>query len=398
VTLELNKLTGQVNEMGAAMAKRQTDHRSHVDDARAALNENAEVTEALRAKIRQAREEDSSWRGAEPLGDRLDERHTPSPPEKPATLIASDGSQIYPDRHGIATYFLVNTGSIVLRQASGDAPVVESIPEIFFQDKDIYDRAGRPHDSEHVNGQRDRREIETLANLAEKERGALGGDLGRPIITMMDGPLLLWTPQRSSEREVSREVRFFTDQLDRLRQAHAPAVGYVDRPGSANVLRTLELCTLTPEGITRDTLRTGPFRAITDRLLFADLQPNQRTGLFASTTELNDRYQSAGHRIIFFYMNVAQTSEAEHSVIVRVEVPEWVAADPAKLDSVQNALYADSKLTGFPYGLARAHELAVVTRAEQGQFEEMLQQAMWRHGVPPLVSGKTLNKRWMGGG
>jgi hypothetical protein len=53
---------------------------------------------------------DASWRGAEPLGERLDERHTPGVPPEPAILIAADGSQIYPDRHGIALYYLLNVG------------------------------------------------------------------------------------------------------------------------------------------------------------------------------------------------------------------------------------------------------------------------------------------------
>jgi hypothetical protein len=132
-----------------------------------------------------------------------------------------------------------------------------------------------------------------------------------------------------------------------------------------------------------------------DRLLFADLWPNQRSGLFASTSELNDRYGAAGHRIAFFYVNVARRPGLENALIARVELPEWAAADPWLLDLAQHAIYTDCKLTGFPYVLARAHELAVVGAAERGQFEAMLGQAMVRNGLLPTISPKAGLKQTM---
>lgn len=396
VTLELNKLTGQVETMGQVMAGRQDERASLVSQAEAALVGCAQVTDELRAKIGLARRADQSWRGAEPLGDRLDARHTPVIAPQHATLIAVDGSQIYPDRHGIALYYLLNTGNIVLRQGSGQAPDVGSQPAVFFEDADLYDEAGRLYDPEYINGQRERLEIEALAELAETERAILGGDLARPVVGLVDGPLLLWTPQRVSEREISREVHHFTRQLDRLAAARAVPLGYVDRPSSANVLRTLELAGLSPDTITREQVRRGPYRHLADRLLFRGLAPNERTGLFASTNELNERYERAGHRIVFFYLNVARQPGRDHAIIARVEVPEWVAAHPDWLDVAQHAVYADCKSTGFPYVLARAHELAVVSHAERSEFEAMLVQFMVRNGLRPERSAKAELKRLTG--
>jgi hypothetical protein len=388
VALELNKLTGQVEAMGQAMARRQQEHADLVARARAALAAHAQVTDELRRKIAQAHQADTSWRGADPLGDRLDERYAPGVPPEPAILIAADGSQIYPDRHGIALYYLLNVGSIVLRQGSGQAPETVSRPALFFADADLYDEAGRLRTPEYVNRQRDRQEVSTLVELAEAERTALGGDLSRPLLTLSDGPLLPWTAQRGQEDELDREVAFLTGQLSRLRRARAVPLGYVDRPNSAYVLRTLELVNLALEEITREAVRRGPYRRLTDRLLFADLEPNQRTGLFASTSEVNDRYAAAGHRILFFYVNVASRSGPEHSIIARVELPEWAAADPVALDLAQQAVYADCRLTGFPYVLARSHELAVVGTAERADLEAMLGQAMLRNRLSPMASAK----------
>jgi hypothetical protein len=397
VALELSKLTHQVDAMGQALAKRQTDRGSALEEARAVLAANASVTEELARKVAAAHHADASWRGADPLGSRLDECHTPDMPPQPATIIAVDGSQIYLDRHGIAPYYLINTGSIVLRQGSGQAPTVDSHPEIFYEDTDLYDDAGRPRDPEYVNSQRDRLEIEILADLAEAERAALGGDLSRPIVALVDGPLLLWTPLRITEREVVREVHHFTRQLDRLRRARAIPLGYVDRPNSANVLRTLELVEVPLEEITREKVRSGPYRQLADRLLFDNLGLNERTGFFASTSDLNDRYAQAGHRIAFCYVNVAQRPGPENALIVRLELPAWAAQDRALLDLAQLAVYADCRLTGFPYVLVRAHELAVVSHVERGQFEAMLGQAMLRNGLTPLTSAKAEYKRLTGG-
>ena len=81
---------------------------------------------------------------------------------KTFTLIAADGSQIYPDRHGIASYYLLNTGAIVLRTGTGEAPTVSSIPEIFFEDTDLYDEEGRIRSAEYISAQRNRRGIRRL--------------------------------------------------------------------------------------------------------------------------------------------------------------------------------------------------------------------------------------------
>jgi hypothetical protein len=394
VALELNKLSGQVSQMGRTLAERERIHEAKIGQARAALIEHGEVTAELREKIAQAHASDQSWRGADPLGNRLDERHTPAAPPCPATLIAADGSQIYPDRHGIATYYLINTGSIVLRQCSGEAPVVGSRPTVYFEDDDLYDSSsGQLRNTDYINRQRDHQEAETLAVLAEAERAALGGDISHLIVTLADGPLLPWTPQRAADEALAAEVSYLTGQLDRLRRARAVPTGYVDRPGSAYVLRTLDLIDLPLEDINRTTVRRSQYRQLTDCLLFMGLAPNERTGLFASTSEINEHYGERGHRIAFFYMNVARRPGMENAAIARVELPEWATQNAELLDQVQHAVYADCALTDFPYVLARAHELAVVALSERASFDSMVEQSMFRCGMHPAISHKARLKR-----
>ena len=400
MALELNKLTGQVSAMGHAMAARADELAGRASRARELLAARPEVSEELKRKIEAARQIDEWRRGCIPLGDRLDERCRPVVQPRTFTLIAADGSQIYPDRHGIASYYLLNTGAIVLRAGTGEAPSVSSVPEIFFEDADLYDEEGRMRSAEFISAQRNRRELATLADLAESERTALGGDLAVPIICLIDGPLLPWLrPDPDHPEAINQELEFFAEQMARLRGAGAIPVGYVDRPSSAYVLRILELIGRPIEQITRETLRQGDFIQLADRQLFADLAPNERTGLFEPNSDANDRYRvRSGDRIAFAYANFARQPGRANAAIARIEVPGWIASEPAKLDLAQAAIYANCEPTRYPYVLARAHELAVVGGAEKEGLEQMLFQVMLRNGLMPEISFKATNKLLTGGG
>lgn len=401
MALELNKLTGQVEALGQALAGRRDGLAEKAARARAVLTTHPEVSDDLKHKIEVARRTDEWRRGAIPLGERLDECARPAVCPSVFTLIAADGSQIYPDRNSFAAYYLLNTGAIVLRAGTAQAPTVDSVPEIFFEDADLYDDDGRVRTAEYVSAQRNRRELQVLADLAEAERAALGGDLAVPIICMVDGPLVPWLrPDPERADTINQEIEFFAAQMVRLKRAHAIPVGYVDRPDSAYVLRILELIELPEAQITRETLRRGDFIQLTDRLLFTALAPGERTGLFEPNSDANDRYRvrSGGDRIAFFYANMNRPERSRDSAIARIEVPGWIAAQPEQLDIAHAAIYANCEPTSFPYVLARAHELAVVGQAEKADLEQMLFQALLRNGMMPEVSFKAANKLLTGSG
>lgn len=391
--LELNKLTGQVAEMAQALAGEQTRLHTLAQRAHERLEQHAVVTDELREKLKIATQADTSWRGADPLGDRLDAHH-PMPPETtPGTLIASDGSQIYPDTHGVALYFLLNVGVIVLRQGSGQAPSTATRSRVFFDERDLYDDADRLIETDKVNARRDLWELQILSEFARKERASLGGDLDRILVALDDGPLLLWMPQRLTDTQQERRVEEFARELDNLQRMQAVPMGYVDRPRSANVLRLLHLAGLAHDQINKQSLRANPFRGLSDRGLFRDLlQPGERTGLFAATSEINSTYDKQGQRISFCYWNVAQKPGRDEARIVRVEVPEWVAKNEALLDAALAVVWADCKLTGYPYVLARAHELAVVSHHERAAFDQMVRIELMRQKLLVEESAKQTQK------
>ena len=308
MALELNKLTDQVAAMGQAMAARADELAGRASQARELLAAQPEVSEELKRKIEAARLIDEWRRGCIPLGDRLDERCRPAAQPKTFTLIAADGSQIYPDRHGIAAYYLLNTGAIVLRAGTGEAPTVSSVPEIFFEDADLYDEEGRIRSAEFISAQRNRRELAALADLAESERTALGGDLAVPIICLIDGPLLPWLrPDPDHPRRSTRSLSFLPSRWPACeRRTRSRWATWIARAAPIFCV-ILELIGLPIEKITRETLRQGPFIQLTDRQLFTDLAPNERTGLFEPNSDANDRYRvRSGDRIAFAYANFAR--------------------------------------------------------------------------------------------
>jgi hypothetical protein len=397
--LELNRLTGQVAEMAEALAGQRANQRERTARARQHLELYAQVTDELRAKLEIARRVDESWRGADPLGDRLDQRVQTAQQDQPATLVASDGSQIYPDTHAIALYYLTNVGAIVLRQGSGEAPLTATAPILRMavddpQEEQDHDRV----DADEVNLRRDLREAEALAELARREREDLGGDMERLVVALADGPLLPWLPQRLLDVEQRKRVQRFTAPLDDLRASYAVPLGYVDRPRSANVLRLLHLAQLPLEAISKEGLRQrGPYDGLSDAVLFQDLLPGQHTGLFAATSEINENFDAAGHRICFCYMNVATEPGEQNASMARIETPQWIARDPQRLEAALAAVWSDCRLLHYPYLLARAHELALVSRQERDALEQMLRTEMMRRGLRFDESPKANTKRFVGG-
>ena len=396
--LELHKLLDKVDEMSQEAAQQQKRYAKLVQDARERL-QNTSVDEGFLAKIQQAIAVDSSWRGAEPLEGVLDMRHRPQIELEQASLIGVDGSQIYPDRHGATLYYLINIGSIVLRSGSSEAPTTETAPTLFFDEVNLYNKQHYLVGSEQVNSQREFAEVKKLAELAMAERTHLGGDQDHLVVAIKDGQLMMWLGERE-QSENARLLDSYIDQLDEIRRSGSIPVGFVGRPRSANVVRMLWVAGLKMEGITQETVRMSGFRALTDKMLFAPLlAPNQRSAIFINTAKVNrQQFADRQQRICFFYTNVARQVGADAAQIVRVDIPEWVADQPALVDQVQMAIYEDCTGTDFPYVLIRADELAVVSQQEKRDFEHMLAVAMVQTtGSLPESSPKAAQKEFSRG-
>jgi len=176
MTLELSRVAGQVEAMGQELAKGGR-HRDKVLPAlRALLREFANDRERLAALAESAegQRQCCAVPTAEPLDSRVSAPETPAQ----ATVLAADGSQIYPDPHGLALYYLINVGSLMYLYGSGQAPRADSDARLAY----AVDPDGSLLSSEQINARRDVAEMQKLADLAEESPAG-------PAVALLDSTL-----------------------------------------------------------------------------------------------------------------------------------------------------------------------------------------------------------------
>ncbi len=389
MTLELNKVTRQVVQLGEQAAQRQRESDAIVPQVLQILHDRANDT-ALR-DLAQRATETKRWRGAVPIGEPLDSAIDPPAHPEQLTIIAGDGSQIYPDAHGIALYYLINVGTIVFRHGSGQAPIVSTDPKVYGDAEDLYD------DDQLVSGPliNARRSLSELAHiaqlsLAEMQHGS--------TLALMDGTLALWARAETISKDQQDQLeRDYIRVLEQLREAHVPIGAFVSRPRSTMVAQLVRLAELNEvigdaaQAISLATTEKQVYGGLRDTRFLADLlKAGQRSAVFEVAPGWNTTYRERGHSIHFFYVNVG---DAARSIIARVEVPVWIAHDRSAIGLLHTAIVAQCKVSaGYPYVLARAHEIAVVTNAERAEFEKMIATQLTRFGLEAQPSEKAFQK------
>ena len=374
----------QVYEMIKTIGINASERKKALDDrrekARLLFGFHADQLEGLRRKVEIAKEADSGVRCALPLTERLDFHVLPPDLPQRVTVIAADGSQIFPDRHLAVQYGLINVGAIIMRLNSNEAPTVRAKSQLLFDDE-LYTPSGGPLTDGMLALKRDLEERSMLCDLAKE----FGQD-GEPVLTLTDGPIELWGARDGEEASLYEEnLRKYLEILLKTQTLGATAAGYIDKPFSDPVIRLLELTMATDEDLKKQR-EFHPLRGVTDRWLFGEknfllLKPGERSAVFY--------YQSKSEKIYkgmlglhFFYLNVSDNEK--NPQIARVDIPKWVVDDPAKLSLLHAVLIQQCRIMGakpFPYLLHRAHESAVVTFPEKSQVEQMLILEMRRSGM-----------------
>lgn len=390
MTLNLAGLTTEVDTMSEALVKADQARRSLLQIARERLDTYAQAPGELREKVQLTRDENLHWRGAYPAGDEpLDARH-PSPEMPPrVNIIANDGSQVPIDRHGVALYYALNIGYIVYTYGAARRPEVNTEPSLHFRDEDLFDSRGQLVPAAVVNARRTLREIENLANLATAY-----ARFEPPVIVLSDGPLL-WVQPGDTPTERRNNLIPYLEGFDRLQDTGAAVGGYVDRPRSNGLMSLLHLASL--DKIEKERLEHNTLLGLTDAHLFAGLLgPGERSALFIRESHTNRDYKEAGHEICHCYLNVGP--DPEHPLIARLELPVWVGQDPARLELLHAVIWQQCQVVGgYPYVLARAHELALISTDERSDLEQMVTGALRRRGLDPHPSEKARQKSLTGG-
>lgn len=402
--LEFNKLSEQVTRMGAMIEKLDFDLSDRLQVALQRFAAAGDI-DAVRERIGLVRQSDiSGYRGAAPLDPPLDDPINTiyPPPDLPpaATLIAADGSQIYPSEQSPLHYYVLNVGLFIYYHGQPFIPQQITQPRLAFHKDHVHDQQKRLVSNRTVDARRTVAEMQALAGLAWDLRH----QVTPPIVALYDNNLLFWANNDvTGSEEIMRDYHAALQQLHDLQAngIQTTLAGYVDNPQRSRVvLRLLYLLSLDDERDVKaheaELAQGGDLEGLRDRHLFNRvLRPGERSAVMAQNSPRNLAYKqrNPSHEIAFFYVKVGSD---QYSSVARVDIPMWVARDPQAVDHLHGLLLAQSTMQGrtpYPYALTRADELAYISGKDKAKLEEMIHIELRRNGIDPLLrSGKARGK------
>ncbi|MEM6646890.1 MAG: DNA double-strand break repair nuclease NurA [Bacteroidota bacterium] len=322
------------------------------------------------------------------LGDPSETCIAPPRPDV-VTVVATDGSQIYPDRHREPSCYLLNISRIAFHYGTHEAPLIESVPQFRYRTSELqdhFDDLVERASTDVVSALRDGLELEHLRQVAEA-----AGTPGRPLVAMGDGTLIRWMLRSLHSRELEeRLIAQYVETLEAFRQQHIPVCSFISLPGNTEVINLLKAVRREHESdrLAPDATLDG----LLDRWLFERILPlGHRSAVFESASHVQMDY-TPENRICYVYIHVPIGER--QSEIARVELPRWVADDDALLGLVHAVVLSEcEKGRGYPLILSEAHERAVIRSREKEAFYEMVRLRMEGAGLPLPESRKAQSKR-----
>jgi hypothetical protein len=397
--LDFNQVAAQMCAFARDQVSSAELLKAALHEAAARLTESAPVWDAVRDKIRGSH---TSWlmpEWREPPDTAVD---APAVPGE-HVVLATDGSQIVADRHDLALCYLINIGFITLRYGAASSAALRSRPALAAPDDALLSDFHGEQDPIAPKRLSMRCRLEEIAGLVEliAEEAALAGPTP-PSVALCDGSLILWPLETERDREYRDQVlSSFQRHLDPARAAGVPVAGYISTPMSKDVVNSLRVhacpydvadCDRNcPESSLAGPQYVAPPCAGTERVTDADLfarilESGQRSAVFGSGSKILKDYEPR-HRTRFFYLHAGRE-------VARVEIPAWVADDPALLAQT-HALCCDQaqKGEGYPVALAEAHEQAIVRGAERSAFFHLMERHFVPAGLAAATTQKALSKR-----
>jgi hypothetical protein len=407
VPLKLGPISGQLDSMAQKLSGQGPARGQFLEQAQKLLR----TTDAgvLREKLQQRQQVRIPWLVASPYGSLCAAHDAPAPPSD-FCVVATDASDIAPDRHGSARYYVLNVGYAMIYYGNNSHAILDSESELCFQDEDLYvfpEKRDVPLEGGLLGA---KMEVESLAILprilnvrdqryppTDDEANNRFHPVGLSTVAVRDGPLTLWTLQNEDERVQQALLHGLRQALDSLQDAQIPVAGYISFTDGCDVANSLRVSICPGRLNDCDHCVSGDrdlcleLAQMHDRDLFSFLDTGQRSELFASSSQILEQYGE--HRIDFFYLNVG-------GEIARVEVPQWVRTNPDWLDLTHAVLVDQCRRSpGFPPyppALQEAHEQAVITMTDRRVMEEMMERAMGQYGQKWVRSAKEDSKRRRG--
>jgi hypothetical protein len=321
------------------------------------------------------------------LWERPDGRFSAPSCPRPMTVVATDGSQIYPDRHVEPTCYLLNVSRIAFHYGTDEEPIILAEPELRYRARDLEDLRSDDGETayfdlstEVVSALRDEQELRWLLDTARAERRP-----GRPTVALADGTLIRWMLRGMKHRSLEeRLLGRYLLLLEGFRKEDIPVASYVSQPANTELVNLLRFV----RGETEVTDEPLSLRGLLDRMVFEQtLSVGERSAVFVSGSHIQREY-GAEQQICYFYVRLPEE-------VGRVELPAWLASDPQRVDTLHAVILDECKKGGgYPMILTEAHQRAVVRAPEKALFYRILEREMQAAGLGgAAVSQKAQAKR-----
>ena len=309
----------------------------------------------------------------------------------PYTVVAVDGSQIYPDRHmGAAHCFVINIGGATFSYAATSSVHFFSTPEVWTAQSLAAYNDAFTMSPDLVDLLREEGELTALVARADEVHDQ------QPVV-LIDGTLIFWNLEGKHPALQKYFINRYVAQLQQLYERGVPCAGYISMPHSRDLINVVKL------GL----CRFATANCIPCHASYSDFPCKQVDALI--DTHVMHKLLNEGERSIFFSSSSRILAEyPDHlkpqfcyfnvgSEIVRLEMPTWVAQNEALCTRVC-AIILDqcAKGGGYPVSLAEAHEQAVVTTADREFFYELLERRAARESRHMIRSQKLRKKRRVG--
>lgn len=411
--LDLEALVGEMHGLADSVARTAEETASRRRLAREQV-EIARGLPGLRAAVVRSGENMALPRHDGDLG-----QVTPPPPAPDYTVIATDGSQVAPDYHHIAPWYVVNAGCAVFRYGApaGRARCrLDSRPTLKPPRRSALLGEDAPPDADalaaasaqpvQLEVERLKAELQLAVELLEQE-----GDAGRTVL-LLDGPLVQWrmVHEIRSTEDKNEVMRIFRTLLAKARETDTPLAGFISRSRAVEWVTLLRyslcpdvqaegrLCAECSQTFLRPQAEPAPgthhlkLAGLRDldvaRQLLHGHPPGSRTEIIELQSETWKKISADGSTAGFFYVDTG-------SEIARVELPCWVWERPELLERLHSAIWDQCEAGGgYPMVLSEAHEAAVVRAADRDAFYVLIERVLAGQGIhEPTTSAKALSKR-----
>lgn len=293
------------------------------------------------------------------------------------SVVAVDGSQIYPDRHQHGSCYLINTGTVVLKYDGKASSAAFSNEPALFAD---YDEL-MEHATDLVNAQRQDLELQACVRVGKK----VLEEQGTTPYVLVDGSLIFWHLHTKDVRLKNRFLPRYIDYLQELYALRIPIAGYISLPHSKEMMTIIRVAdAVYYQQKYKDELQ----RCVDSVLMRMWLQENERSVVCASSSPIVAEYPE---HLKPHCMYIKTPYE-----VARIEIPQWMTQNKMLIETVGGIILDQAeKGFGYPVALAEAHEQAVVKGADRELFYHLLQKIGIQEGRYSLLSEKHKKKRVM---